>query len=110
MIRICLLLTYCIGLCSCQSPAKVELPMEQDKMVKILSDVRIIDEIVKKYDAASQDSVGSVFLDSLFSIHQIDSSQFLQMMKYLQADANRYHEIEKQVHVNLKEYLDGSSK
>lgn len=90
----------------CQSEVKAPMPMEEDKAIKVLSDVRIIDEIVRKHEDADRDSVGRVLTDSLYSIHAIDSSQLVNLYKYLQANIRQHHAIEKMVHKNLKNYLD----
>jgi len=90
----------------CQESKEVMPPLKKEQMVNILSDVRVIDEVVNRYNLEQRDSMGHLLFDSLFAIHHLDSTSYLQLMQYLQEHPSEHHKIEQRVHTRLKEYLD----
>lgn len=95
-----------IALVSCGQQKPTVLPIDEDRLVALMADVRIAEEMQKPFITADRDSAMAVYMDSIYQIHKIDSSQFSQVISILEADTKLLESIEVKVHSKLKEMLD----
>ena len=88
---------------SCKSKAKKkELPMDRQIMINILADVEVAEEVAKYYNK-NADSIMSLYMDSIYKIHQIDSNAYNNMMEFLKSNTKVHYELEQDVHTKLKD-------
>lgn len=90
----------------CRQKKTPTLPIQEDKLVVIMADVRIAEEMQKPFLTAERDSAMLVYMDSIYQIHNIDSAQFAKTLSIIEADVHRLQSLEVKVHSKLKELLD----
>lgn len=82
------------------------MPMSHDKAIEVITDARLADELASYFDYAERDSAWHTYMGHIYEMHDIDSTSFNQLMKYLHQNKSVYMSIEQEVHKNLKGYLD----
>lgn len=88
---------------SCKKEVKVELPMEEEKIVAILGDMHFAKSASKIHKKEDRDSMRLVYENQVFVINDITRIEYENIITALETDLNRYYEIEKKVHKNLKD-------
>jgi|GEM_PF-2817201 len=99
---------YCLlSLLSCVGKqSKVELPIARELVVAVLADVRVAEEMKKPFKGEARDSAMLVYMDSIYVIHDIDSSQFANVIEVLEDNPKLFESVEVEVHAKLKSLLD----
>lgn len=100
---IILLLIVLFGLSSCKEEKQVELPYEEEKVIQILADMHFAKVAAKLQKSKNRDSLKLVFEDQVYTINEITKADYENLKRVLESDLNLYFEIEKKVHLYLKE-------
>jgi len=109
MIQILLksLILLLVGSCffSCSSE-KMQLTIEQDKLVSILSDLHVAEEMLGKFRQVEKDSVRRIFLSDIADIHQVDTTVIFRNIEILQKDPKLALGVYNEVYEKLTEYAE----
>ncbi len=100
---ILLLVGSCFASCSSE---KSQLTLENDKLVRILSDFHVAEEMLGKFRQVEKDSVRSRFLSDIAVIHNVDTTVIFQNMEILQNDPKLALGIYNEVYERLTEYAE----
>jgi len=87
---------------SCDNKKESPLPIERTALINLLADVHIAEQMANFYRIDDRDSMQLIFMDSVYMIHKVDSTQFAGIKEYLFDHIETYHKIEKEVHKKLK--------
>lgn len=100
--RVLTLFVLMIIMTSCSEKSK--LPLPDEKVVAILADRHIVDEMCDYFsDPIQKDSVRTVYMQKLYDIHSIDSTTYVSIFEYLEKNMEKYKDIEGKVHERLKD-------
>lgn len=69
-----------------ESLEKYPLSWEEEKMVAIIADLRVIDNQVKKHHIADRDSVQSLYKGILYKAHKINEAELINNLELIQND------------------------
>lgn len=75
----------CIFLVACGEKTP-EIPIESDKLVKILVDVHLAESAMQDMPSLIRDSMGKVYYEQIFEIHNVRESEFNQSMRVIKGD------------------------
>lgn len=95
-----LMLSAIIWLTACSD--KADWSIEEEKMVRILADLNISDQIIRKYPAVYRDSIREVLTQSLLEIHNISQGKLDTNLYLYQTDLEKYKAISEQVLMRLE--------
>ncbi len=98
-----LLSTILIGMLSCQDHIET---IEKDKMVDIIVDLHVAEQLIKRYDMSVQDSIKNLLQKSLLKVHNITQEQLDTNIYIYQYDVEGYKEISKAVVLKLEQLRD----
>ncbi len=84
--------------------------MDMDKVITLLADIRLSSQVVKYFDKEDRDSMQAIYMDSIYRVHRVDTTQYKELMNYLEQNVAEYYGIEQKVHSKLKSYMDEPSK
>lgn len=89
----------------CASNEKVEknLPMSEEKIIDILIDMHYAGEASRITRNINHDSLFTVYSTQVFDIQKIDSTQYAELMSYLENNLETFYSIEQKVHLKIKE-------
>ncbi len=74
-----------------------DIHIEEEKMVAILADLNISDQIIRRYPAIYRDSIREVLTQSLLKIHDITQDQLDTNLYLYQIDLERYKDVSEKV-------------
>lgn len=87
--------------CSCaKTPATIT--MDSEKLVNVLADLHIAEEMIAKFRAEDKDSVRLLYLKEIRTIHQVDTSILYSDINILQENPELGLEIYTQVYTKLE--------
>jgi len=92
-----------VSIISCKSESKVELPLEEEKVVRLLADMHFAKSAAKIHVAERRDSMKLVYESQVYEINGITEKEYLELKDFLEANLDLYYDIEKKVHAYLKE-------
>jgi len=95
---------------SCKEEVKVELPYEEEKVVRILADMHFAKSAAIVHSAEIRDSMKLVYESQAYIINGITKEEFEELKKLLESNLNLYYDIEKKVHSYLKKVQNERSK
>ena len=75
-----------IFLISCKKEAKVELPFEEEKVVKLLGDMHFAKSASAIYKFEDRDSMKLVYEDQVFKINGITKYEYEELKDLLESD------------------------
>jgi hypothetical protein len=78
---------------------------EEEKLITVLTDLRIMDHFVKKHQLAQRDSVMTLYRDLLKNIHEVTEDDIEFHLRYVQSDPNIAKEKEEKVQKLLNDRL-----
>jgi hypothetical protein len=94
-IIVLLLLIISAGIMGCdESPEEYPLSWEEDKMVKIIADLRVIDNQIKKHHIEERDSVKNLYENILYKAHRIEKTELIKNLALMQKDPKLAKKIE----------------
>ena len=102
MIRILsffLLWFICMGICCTQK----EETTTDNKMVLIISDLLIADELIVKYGRNEKAEFQDILRRNILEIHDLEESQLDSILIQIQSDLEYYHKIQDKVKDHLNE-------
>lgn len=76
---------------------KETLLIEEDKMVHIMADLNLSDQIIRRYPALYRDSVRIILTESLLKIHNVSQEQLDTNLYLYQFDLDRYKSVSDKV-------------
>ena len=77
-----------------ESSEEYPLSWEEEKMVAIITDLRVIDNQVKKHNIQDRDSVQSLYKDILYNAHEIDEDELTKNLVLVQRNPKLAKKIE----------------
>lgn len=84
---------------------KIEPYWDEEKLVTVLADLRIIDGQIKKHIFSEKDSLKIYYKELLYEIHNISEDDLLYHLEYVQSDPFTAKTIEDKIHDLLSERL-----
>ncbi len=66
-----------------------DLPIEEDKLVKVIRDIHIAESAMQNLIDLTKDSVGEIYYDQVFRIHQVSREDFDTSMAILRRDPEK---------------------
>ena len=84
---------------------KIEPYWDEEKLVIVLADLRIIDGQIKKHIFSEKDSLKIYYKDLLYEIHNINEEDLLYHLEYVQSDPHTAKRIEDKIHDLLSDRL-----
>lgn len=101
------LIVFLIGVfgflsCNDQTP----LLLEEEKMVDVIKDIHIAEAAMQNLVDLTKDSIGEIYYQQVFEIHQVDKADFDSSMSILRKDPERLGFIYDKVLVELEEIND----
>lgn len=84
---------------------KLEPYWDEEKLVIILADLRIIDGQIKKHIFSEKDSLRVYYKELLYKIHDITEEDILYHLEYVQSDPFVAKEIEDKIHNLLNDRI-----
>lgn len=88
---------------SCKKEVVTELPLEEEKVVRILADMHFAKSAAMVHKAEIRDSMKLVYESQVFTINEITRSQYDDLKQKLESNLKLYYDIEKKVHIYLKD-------
>lgn len=82
---VCKIFTLILLVGACKKKA-VTLPIEEEKLVRIVADVQVAEAVLQNSYGRLKDSMGNRYLSQILQIHGVDSIAFVQCMDYLLKD------------------------
>jgi hypothetical protein len=82
-----------------------EPTIEKDKLIKILADMHIAEEMVTKFRLMDRDSVRNLYFKEIGIIHKIDTSEITNQINILQSNPEFSFDIYQEVY----KFLDNKS-
>jgi len=95
---------------SCKEESKTELPYEEEKIVRILADMHFAKSAALIHKSEIRDSMKLVYESQVYTINGITKTDFEELKKTLESNLNLYYDIEKKVHIYLKEIQNEKNK
>ncbi|MDF1699141.1 MAG: hypothetical protein P1U56_25025 [Saprospiraceae bacterium] len=102
MIRYIIFLLAMVVLASCKQDKKVELPMEEEKVISILGDMHFAISASLIHVQEKRDSMKLIYESQVFEINEISKEEYENLIRILESDLELYYDIEKKVHNYLK--------
>ena len=99
-VPIYLALIVCI-FCSCERGYDL---IERDKMLDILVDLQVADQVIRKYDPLIQDSIRQLLKESLLKVHGVTEAQLDTNIYIYQYDTEEYKKLSSEL-VEKLEFL-----
>ncbi|HMO38366.1 MAG TPA: DUF4296 domain-containing protein [Saprospiraceae bacterium] len=100
--RLVLMLTIFIMMAACGSK-QVALPLNEAKMVDMLVDVHFIEAAMQEMPGSLRDSIGTIFYEQFFTIHNVSAADFNQSLTMLRQDPARMAQLYAKVLATLEE-------
>jgi len=100
--RTVLFLFIVILFTSCKNDKPAEMPMEEEKIIDILTDLHFAKVASDMYDLEIRDSMYHAYRSQVFEIHNIDSSEYDKIEAYLDSDLINQLKIEEKVYEFIK--------
>lgn len=92
---------------SCNSD-KVELTIEREKLVGVLADLHVAEEMLGKFREQEKDSVRNALLTDISIIHQVDTARIFANVRILQNDPKLGLDIYNDVYEKLASYAESN--
>lgn len=70
------------------------LPVSEDKIVDVVTDMRLAREITRTHSFQDQDSVYRSLVDHIYQVHEISQKDYDRIMTYLQNNDSEFIKIE----------------
>lgn len=87
-------------LCSCD-PSPSILPIQEESLVKILSDVHIIEGALQNQKNSLKDSIAKAHYDQVYKKHDISEKDFVSTLEMLEKDPKLLEKIYEKVLIEL---------
>lgn len=71
---------------SCKSSVYKDLPIKGEKLINVLTDAYIAESAMQSLTEGLKDSLGRIYYQQLFEIHQISSADFENTIQMLETD------------------------
>lgn len=90
-------LLFIVVLCAqgCERDDDILIP--EDKMVDVIADLNLSDQIIRKYPAVYRDSIRELLTQSLLKIHNLTQEQLDTNLYLYQLDLERYRRVSENV-------------
>ena len=95
------LLLLLLPACQNEKKQKKPLPMAEDKLVQVLTDVHLAEVAGQSLLGPARDSLQAEYYRQIFRMHQADSAAFFQSLDMLLKEPERAKEIYEKVLENL---------
>jgi hypothetical protein len=99
-----LLFISLLSFLSCNDQAA--LPLEEDKVVDVIKDIHIAEAAMQNLLDITKDSMGNIYYQQIFTIHQVNKADFDSSMSILRRDPERLGIIYDRVLDELEEMND----
>lgn len=100
--RLALMLTIFSIMAACSSK-EAALPLDEAKMVEMLVDVHFIEAAMQEMPGSLRDSIGTVFYEQFFTIHNVSAADFNQSLNMLRENPARMSKLYAKVLAKLEE-------
>ncbi|MEN0002692.1 MAG: DUF4296 domain-containing protein [Bacteroidota bacterium] len=88
---------YLLGVLGCLlgacQPSISSLPIEEEKLIQVLTDVHIAEAGLQNLRGAVKDSTAILYYNQIYSIHGITEDDFMQSIEILKQDPKRMNAI-----------------
>lgn len=88
-----LILLGCFSLLVSCKPRPMRLPVEEDKLIRMLADVHVAEAALQGLLGHTKDSMANVYYDQICSIHGVDRPLFDSALQILQEEPERMEQI-----------------
>lgn len=102
--KLIFLLIGILGFISCSD--QTPLLLEEDKMINVIRDIHIAEAAMQNLIDITKDSVGEIYYQQVFEIHQVNKADFDSSMIILRKDPERLGLIYDRVLEELEEIND----
>lgn len=92
-----------VTLFSCNEE-KLSLSMDKEKLVDILADMHVAEEMIGKFREEDKDSVRNLIMNEITEIHQIDTSTIFSEIRLIQNNPELGLEVYGEVYTRLEKY------
>ena len=92
-----LLLTIILIVACAKKETERSMVWEEDKMVNILFDLRLMDNQIKKHHVLDRDSVSNTYIELIYTIHNITEEDLTYHLEIIQKDAKLAKSLEDKV-------------
>lgn len=100
MLRLLLWVVCFVIFINCEQ--KEEETLDEEKIVRILADMLIVDEVIVKYEVDEKEFYRNYLKKQILEIHDIDQSRFDSTFQNIQNDLKVYNELQTKVDEYLK--------
>lgn len=101
-----LFVLFCGILCFFSCNDRSSLLIQEDIMVDVIRDIHIAEAAMQNLIDITKDSIGEIYYDQVFEIHQVNKADFDSSMSILRKDPERLGIIYEQVLEELQEIND----
>lgn len=85
-----LLAFFTILLISLSCTKEEALPVEEDKLVEVIRDIHIAEAAIQNLIGVTKDSVGEIYYDQIFEMHDVRKADFDSAMSILRTEPERF--------------------
>lgn len=96
-----LALLFFVNLLSCDADPKTSLPIEKESLVKVLSDIHIIEGALQNQKSSDKDSLANTFYNQIYEKHDISEADFVSTLELMEEDPKLLQQIYEQVLIEL---------
>ena len=86
---------------TCEANQAVNLPIDQESMVKVFCDVHIIEGALQNQKASEKDSLAKAYYNQIYEKHNIQEQDFVKTLEVLEKNPKLLGQIYDQVLVEL---------
>jgi hypothetical protein len=101
-----LLLSLVLSGCVRSSNSKAGYRLKKEELIDLIIDHQVAKAATYKYPMELRDSINAVYLEQIFTIHQLDRFDFEHDLQKLEKDPDYYKEIYDEVNLRIRALRD----